>query len=461
MQLQLPTFVALALATTCLAAGHDDAHSHHRRADRASNVISVPLTRAEPSHLQGRDANPLGHIQAQIQHLGKKYASNFAAYKDNHEGKRNPMQRPGASVPAWTISATNATVPKNCTELRRPASASTSDDAESSGELQARSISGTLSVTPQSDYSYWTGYMNFGSKSTSVKVSFDTGSSDLVLNLNQGYSPSSSKSAKNTGKDFTVGYADGSMSHGIIYNETVSVAGKTAYGQAIGVPTASTFSASDPGIVGMAFQSVSGFNRRPLLQTLRRYDSIPRAMFGVALSRTASKAEMRIGGYNPSKIKSGSSLAWTNIDRSSGFWTVPSSKMTMAFNGKSGSITSARELILDTGTTLIFASVADAKALYKANGLTASEQGDYTVGIYSGSTPPTMSFTIGGKAYKLSGAAMSAGSAGNNKGYVAVVGCDSFGLEAGQWLIGDSWFAKMYTVFDADNYRVGIAPGNF
>lgn len=176
--------------------------------------------------------------------------------------------------------------------------------------------------------------------------------------MNQGYTPAKSSSAKKTGNGFTVGYADGTSEKGIIYNDTVSVAGKVAYGQAIGVPTTSTFSESDPGIIGLAFQSVSAFGRRPLLQTLYRYSSIPRQMFAVALSRTASKAEIRIGGYNPAKIKSGSSLTWLPIDKATGFWTTTTARIRMAYGGSTRSVTN-RKVILDTGSTLILASTKD------------------------------------------------------------------------------------------------------
>lgn len=206
----------------------------------------------------------------------------------------------------------------------------------------------------------------------------DTGSADLVLNKGQ-YSASSSSSAKYTGKAFSIDYADETSEEGRIYNETVRVAGKTARHQAVGVPLQSTFDASDPALIGMAFQGVSVFGRRPLVQTLAAEGAIPRAMAGVALARKAEKAEVRIGGYNPAKIKSGHALSWNAVDESQGFWIVDDAQVVMARGSKSSSV-AGRQLILDTGTSYIYGSVADVSKLYTALGIrTVESDGFVTV----------------------------------------------------------------------------------
>lgn len=345
----------LSASTTFVYASSSHAKSHHshgsahvlpRRAQRDSDYIHVPLTRN--AELEKRDVEPLQLISAQISGLSRKYGKNIAAFRQNHPGHVNPdINGTVVKVPALDVAdvLTNLSLPN----IRQAAEG-----------LLGRSTSGTASLKPTSGYGTWIGSISVGTPGVAVPVAFDTGSADFVLNLNQGYDPAKSTSAKNTGKNFSVRYADQTGEGGKIYNESVVLAGKRAKGQAVGVPSWSSFAASDPGIVGMAFQSVSSFNRRPLLQTLRRYDSIPRAMFGVALSRTASKAEIRIGGYNPKKVKSGSSMNWVPIDNSGGFWTVASSKLKMAFNSKSGSLTN-RKLILDTGTTLIYGSTSDVR----------------------------------------------------------------------------------------------------
>ncbi|PWN26138.1 acid protease [Jaminaea rosea] len=453
------TLLLLILSTsTTFVYAHADAHAHQqphshglaRRSQRDSAVIHIPLEKRSPAP----SAHPLALIKSQVSGLSRKYGKNVAAFRKNKPGRVNPdINGTVIDVPALDVIA-NVTDALNATMIRH-------DVGDLVGELlEGRSTSGTGSLTPTSDYGMWTGSIKIGTPGVDVRVNFDTGSADTVLNLNQGYDPSKSSTARKTNKSFTVRYADHSGEGGTIYNETVSFAGKKAKGQAIGVPSWSSFAASDPGIVGMAFQSVSSFNRRPLLQTLRRYDSIPRAMFGVALSRTASKAELRIGGYNPSKIKSGNSINWVPVDNSGGFWTVTASKTNLAQGSTSGSLGS-RKLILDTGTTLIFGSTADVKQLFNANNIEISNQGDYVAGIYSGNTPPSLSFTIGGKTYSLSGDVMNMGQASTGKYYVSIVGSDSLGLKSGEWLVGDTFFSKVYSVFDADRTRVGLAYGNF
>ncbi|CAO1616257.1 unnamed protein product [Parajaminaea phylloscopi] len=464
-------FFLLCASATFLQASADihaqGARHHHgltRRAHRrdVGDHIHVPLTRSSEWTERGLAADTLNRIGAQIAHLGKKYASNSAAFEKSHGGQHNPVLASTAAAPKLTLTNTTAGVPLNCTKSLTGADSITNDPVRSETEsLDARAAtSGTLPLAPTSNYNVWTGYMAIGKPSTNVLVSFDTGSADFVLNMNQGYTPSKSSTSKKTGNGFEVRYADGTYETGIIYNETVSVAGKAAYGQAIGVPTDSTFAASDPAIVGMAFQSVSVFQRRPLLQTLARYGSIPRAMFGVALSRTASKAEIRIGGYNPAKLKKGSSLAWSSIDASTGFWAPTAARIRLGYGGHTRSYVN-RRTILDTGTTLILASTADVSAFFDKLNITSSMQGDYLVGVVPTSSPPTLAFTYGYSTYTVDGDAMLAGAASAGHSYVAVVGCDSLGLNKGDWLVGDSFFSKVYTVFDADRKRVGFAPGNF
>lgn len=98
---------------------------------------------------------------------------------------------------------------------------------------------------------------------------------------------------------------------------------------------------------------------------------------------------------------------------------------------------------------------------YDKLNVTSGWQDKYLVGVVPTNSAPTLALTMGTQTFTISGDAMFAGTAGNGYSYLSIIGSDSIGLEEGEWLVGDSFFSSVYTVFDADNMRVGFAQGNF
>jgi hypothetical protein len=323
--------------------------------------------------------------------------------------------------------------------------------------IKRAATTGTMSLEATQGYSLWYGEAEFGTPAQKVLINFDSGSADTVLNLGQ-FDIDNSTSAKATNKSFSISYADGTGVKGMIYNETVRVAGKVAKHQAIGAPVSSSFGASDPGLVGLGMQSISVFRRRPLVQTLFAEGSIPKAMFGVALARNSSKAEIRFGGYNSKKIKTGSNLKWGSVDTSSGFWVATADSISISRGSKQGSVKSA-SMIMDTGTTYIYGPAADVKALYKAAGVTTHQQDGLTLAVFT--KLPSFTFNINGVDYDLKQHATTSGKNSNGYWYGSIIGTDDLGLAEGQWLVGDSFFQSVYSVFDITNERMGFAKPAF
>lgn len=346
-----PLLVGLVFASLPSSAHARNARSHHNShrdiiEEDYDGGLHMPVRRTDP--FARRDADPLEQISAQVTHMTSKYRHNFQAFVDNKDGEHNPSM--SKEIPTDAI-------------LEGVAGTTLQVDARKRDAATRRATSGTASLAPQSGYAIWKGSLQVGTPAQNVDVLWDTGSADFVLNANQ-FDDSKSSSARNTNRWFQIGYADGTSVEGTIFNETVSVVGKQGRQQAIGVPTTSTFQSSDPAVVGLGWQAISVFKRRPFVQTLARQGSIPRSMFGVALARDASAAEIRIGGYNPKKLASGASLNWVPVDNSGGFWTVTADRLMLQRVNSAGTKTqrlNTRKLIMDTGTSLIFAPTADVK----------------------------------------------------------------------------------------------------
>ncbi|PWN20932.1 acid protease [Microstroma glucosiphilum] len=419
--------------------------------ERADNGFSLSLKR---NNLWDRsDRTPLENLEAQTKHMKSKYRQNFLAYHNN-TGHCSPQMNSSISIASLEARAFEEDVERSM--HRR------SSDKHGRSRLDARAGSkATVDLKATSGYVLWQGSLSVGTPAQSIKVTFDTGSADFVTNLGQ-YSAKKSSTSKNTGNKFSVYYADGTGETGYVYNETVTVGKSVAKKQAVGIPTWSSFDSSEPGLVGMAFESISQMKRRPLVQNLFAQGAIPKAMFGVALSRDSGEAEMQLGGYHRAMIASGSSLKWNSVDNSGGFWVLDDVdvKMSRTLSGKTstGSVT-GRSAIMDTGTTLIYGPTADVKALYEGANVTTVTHGSSVYGYYS--KTPNVTFSVGGVDYAIKDAAVSYTTASNGFKYGSIIGTDDLGLADGQWLIGDPWFSSVYSVFDITNTQMGLAAASY
>lgn len=434
--------------TLAASAASDEPTAFEERADHG-----FPISLKRNNLWDRADRTPLENLEAQTKHMKGKYRKNFLAYHTN-TGQCSPQMNSSISIASLEERAFEDE--EVLAVHRRHAG------KHERSRLDARAgAKASVALKPTSGYVLWQGNVGVGTPAQSVKVTFDTGSADFVTNLDQ-YNAKKSSTGKNTGNKFSVYYADGSGESGYVYNETVTVGKSVAKKQAVGIPTWSSFDSEEPGLVGMAFQSISQMKRRPLVQTLFAQGSIPKAMFGVALSRDNTNAEMQLGGYHRSKIASGSSLEWEPIDNSGGFWVLNDVDITMSRTLKGKTSTASVKgisAIMDTGTTLMYGPTADVKALYEGANVTTVTHGSSTYGYYT--KTPDITFTVGGKDYAIKDAAVTYTSAGNGFKYGSLIGTDDLGLADGQWLVGDPWFSSMYTVFDITNTRLGIAPASY
>lgn len=305
----------------------------------------------------------------------------------------------------------------------------------------------------------WAGPVKIGSNSQTFILDFDTGSADTwvpsssctttACNSHSKYNPSTS-STSDLVEDNTlsVQYGDGSTTTGKVYSDDLTIAGLTAHDQEFGVATAlSAAFKDDPqdGIMGMGYQSISQMNVPPVFQTLMKQNRVANSQFSFSLN-SGSGSELYLGGANPSKYKG--SFEWHDVVSES-YWVLQGSAQV---NGESAS--SDFYAIIDTGTTVVVAPTAQAKAFWaKVEGAKPYQGGYYT---FPCDNVPEVSFSFGGKEWPMSSDNLNLGavSAGSSQCVGSIVGLD-VGVSA--WIIGDAFLKDVYTTFDFEENRVGFA----
>ncbi|KAI6043966.1 acid protease [Pisolithus marmoratus] len=386
-------------------------------------AIRVPLKRGWPVTRSSGSADNLTPglvngrcLRAHLQRTANKYSSTFAAYQSN-TGSPHPLAPPSAPL-------------------------------QENGDIWI----GTISVgTPPQDFT----------------VVFDTGSSDLLLpsvtcdsscDGHSRYDPSQSSTSASLNKTFSLSYGGGSTAAGELYSDDVLIGGYEAINQTLGAATtysagfqAPTFGAD--GLLGLGFPQISVYGQPPVFQTLISDNAVSESLFGVAFELMVGAADT--GMYNQS------SMVFVSVSLQA-YWQIPMDGLTRPGLNNSGEVviankTSYAQAIIDTGTTLIITSDANAQKYYAdvpgAEVVPSLGSGVWSVPCDSiASILPTLSF--GGHAFPVSTSTFNLGKVSDNSTN-CITGLAGGGSD--YWVIGDVFLQNVYTVFDIGNSRVGFA----
>ncbi|KAH9858927.1 acid protease [Lenzites betulinus] len=318
-------------------------------------------------------------------------------------------------------------------------------------------------LTDEDDDEEWAGTISVGTPAQSFLIDFDTGSSDLWIpssactsstcSKKKKYTASSSSTSVKKSGTFSIEYGDGSTVSGPIYTDSVKVAGIAVTKQYFSpVTTLSSSFSSDPidGLLGLAYPSISNLGEAPFFNTAIAQGVVKSGVFGFKLATTGS--ELYLGAANSAKYTG--AIEYHSVDTSTGFWQLTGAK---ALVGTTAVVTGF-ETIIDSGTTIMYGPPAAVKKLYAS--ISGSAVYDSSNGYYSYpcSTPPTVSFSWGGKSWAISAANFNLGetSTGSGKCVGALAGQD-LGLGSNVWLLGDSFMKNVYTAFSFDTDSVGFA----
>lgn len=308
--------------------------------------------------------------------------------------------------------------------------------------LDKRAGSGEISLVDVESDQLWAGQVSFGGQK--MYVDFDTGSGDLLVNPNA-YSPSKSKTSKNTHQPFRTAYGDGTTAQGTIFTDNFSIGSLSANNVAIGRSTQTfiTGEAPNQGIAGMSFPSIQAFPKQypPFFVSLKNQKKVSQGVFQFTI-KSGSGSTLRLGSIDSSKFQG--SLVYSGVDPSQGFWATKAKVNGVSINA-----------ILDTGSTVISGPTHEVRQVFgKMHGLMTFTQQGQLFASFDCANPPTITFNFNGHDFKLGRHETSYGTV-NGRCVLSIVGQDNLPMNA--WIVGDSFFQATSVVFDMDNNRMGFA----
>ncbi|GAA5892158.1 hypothetical protein JCM6882_005713 [Rhodosporidiobolus microsporus] len=304
----------------------------------------------------------------------------------------------------------------------------------------------------------WAGRVSLGTPTQDFTIMFDTGSSDFWVPSAdvkctgcQGnrYDPTLSTTARRRNGHFAIAYGDGSSSSGPIYTDVVTIGefvDDVAWFSAVDQMSDSFANEPEDGIMGMGYASISNIRNRQSEATSRP--------FGLRLAKTVDgDSELYLGGANKHFYQG--DFEWHTV-RKRAYYNI-SGQIELGSHAVFGS---PRSTVIDSGTTVIVASAAEAKTFWAH--VPGSAPWDAAEGYYTFpcSSPPKLSFRFDkGKSWSVRAIDFNLGrvSYGSKRCVGAVTGID-VGLGQSTWILGGTFLKNVYTVFDpANTHSVGFA----
>ncbi|BGP12459.1 1,3-beta-glucanosyltransferase pga5 [Rhodosporidiobolus nylandii] len=305
----------------------------------------------------------------------------------------------------------------------------------------------------------WAGRVSIGTPTQDFTIMFDTGSSDFWVPSTdvkctgcQGnkYDPALSTTSKRRDGHFAIAYGDGSSSSGPIYSDAVKIGeftDDTCWFSAVDHMSDSFASEPEDGIMGMAYASISNIRSS-------RQSEATSGPFGMRLAKTVDgDSELYLGGANQ-KFYQGD-FEWHPVNKRA-YYNISGS---VHVNGHDV-FANQRSTIIDSGTTIIVTSEAEAAAFWsQVPGAAAYDEakGYYT---YPCARPPTLAFSFSnGREWPVRAVDFNLGrvSYHSQQCVGAVAGID-VGLGQSTWILGGTFLKNVYTLFDpAYTHAVGFA----
>ncbi|KAH6639451.1 aspartic peptidase domain-containing protein [Boeremia exigua] len=259
-----------------------------------------------------------------------------------------------------------------------------------------------------------------------------------------------SSSLKTQNTPFSVTYGTGSVS-GTLATDTLhigSLSPSVSFGLATNVSDEFKSYPMD-GILGIGRGDVVKGTAQ-VMDVLKADQQIGAKMYGIHLSRARdglNDGELNLGDVNTARFAG--DLNWLDcIPNDTGFWEIPVDDATV--NGAPVGL-SAKQGIMDTGTSYILMPPADALAIHSLIPGFAQAGEIFSVPC---DTKAPLQFVFGKTGYNISTADWLGGSLESGLCRSNIVGRQTF--NESQWLIGDVFLKNVYAVFDFDGSRVGL-----
>mmetsp|Transcript_12549 Transcript_12549/g.21224 ORF Transcript_12549/g.21224 Transcript_12549/m.21224 type:complete len:350 (-) Transcript_12549:63-1112(-) len=333
---------------------------------------------------------------------------------------------------------------------------------------------GDIVVTDYSNAQYY-GEISLGSPGQTFEMIFDTGSSNLwVASSNcdssctphPEYNSSASATYVANGTLFEIVYGSGACT-GVLSTDTLSWAGFELPGQTFAeVTDASGMGVGYKvghfdGILGLAFDELAVCDYPYVPDCVptpfhRMIDAglLDAPVFSFYLGdlkpfgKYGYDGELMLGGTDPAYYTG--DIAWVPL-LAADYWRIGMDSITV--NGAEVTTPDHTTAIVDSGTSLLVGPDDAVASITSALNATENFAGEYFVDCDA--DLPTMVVNLNGIAYPLEGKDLILESGGEC--LLLIMGLDLTGTGV-DWILGDVFMRKYYSVFDYTNKRVGFAP---
>ncbi|KAJ1979702.1 hypothetical protein H4R33_005657 [Dimargaris cristalligena] len=341
--------------------------------------------------------------------------------------------------------------------------------ADSPPALSSRSSRLSL-INYEGDTEYY-GIISLGTPGQSFRVNFDTGSSDLWLPgldcpspacvSHRTFQPARSSTFQTDGREFSIGYGDGTHAEGVLVSDTLTIGGIRVANQTFAMATAESEELERneyDGMFGLAFAELSSVEGlRTPLDNMKDQGVLDRGVVAFHLSRKqiadGSGGHVDFGYIDPTMYTG--ELLYIPLSRAY-YWEVE----VQAIHVGDRDIGVEGQAMIDTGTTLLVVPpyVADLihQQLDQAWKNLGNGDGNWLVPCSLADRPGTLDFQMAGQRFPIPFANLIYAPFEEDPDYC--YSAITEGTDEGLWIIGDSFIKNYYTVFDFDNLAVGFAP---
>ena len=306
------------------------------------------------------------------------------------------------------------------------------------------------------------GVIEIGTPPQKFNVTFDTGSSNLwvpsvsctsiACYLHNKYNSTASSTYVANGTEFKI---PSQSLEGILSKDTVSVSGATVtgvtFGETLKEPGLAFAFGRFDGILGLGFPSIAFTGVKPIFNEMVDQKVITEPVFSVYLKREGDQqtgGEITFGGIDNTKYTG--NITYAPVTRE-GYWQFTLDGLLL--NDENG-CEDGCQAIAHTGTSLIVGPTAAVDMLQSAIGAKKAWNGQYTVDCKTVPSLPSITFVIGGEKFEMKGNDYILNVQGT-----CISGFTGLDLPDGpEWMLGDNFLSKYYSVYDYGNKRVGFAP---
>lgn len=304
------------------------------------------------------------------------------------------------------------------------------------------------------------GEITVGTPGQTIKVIFDTGSSNLwvpnkrpLFTRHHIYSHEKSSTYKKNGTVFKIVYGSGPVS-GVFSRDNVKLGELSLdnYNFAEVDNTAGLgpgyYIGKFDGILGLGWDSIVVGGGPSPFGALVRSGQLEKPEFAFYLGNL-EEGELVLGGTNPAHYEGKITLVPLIAET---YWEVSLNGITVGAEKVSANTTRA---IVDSGTSLLAGPVRDVKRIAQLVGATPLVAGEYAIDCEKIHTAPSLTFKLGDGVFQLDPVDYILDQ--NGVCLLGMMGINIPPPNGPLWILGDVFMRKYYTVFDWGNKQLRIA----